>query len=167
MVNKIKTKRLLLLCVSVTVAVILFMLSRVFFDNIEANHLARPVNEWKKALNPVGFTGIISDKEKFNYTDRELFAIKLKNVSIQNADSIPNDCEFFTYKNGIIKFAAYSETVNRWEDYGLEEGYFIEKKVDNDTMFVYTPDHQLKYVFELFDGIVNEWTPRQLPPDKN
>ena len=161
------TKRIFSVCVSIAIAIVLFIVVRAFFPRITTNHLARPVAEWKTALKPLGFTGTVSNKGEFNFTDRNLLAIELKNVRIINADSIPKDCEFFIYRDGTIKFAAYSQTVSRWDDYGLEEGYFVEKKVNNDTMFVYRRNHQLKNVFELFDGIVNEWTPRQLPHHDN
>ena len=161
MANKLNTATIITVIISIIITIVFLTLSRTFFSGIEESHAARPVSDWKAALKPVGFIGVVSDKGKFSFTDRVLFSIEVKTTALQNADSIPKDCEFFTYESGTLKFAAYSETVNRWEKYGLEEGYFIEKKVNNDTMFVYTPDHKPKYVFELFDGIVNRWQPRQ------
>lgn len=114
-------------------------------------------------MHPVGFKGRVLSRSKFSFSDRLLYAVAIENPDIQNADSIPSRCEFFTYSKNVLRFTAFSETVNRAPNYDLFEGFFVEKKVNSDTIFVFFPDGSPKYLFELFDGINSEWTPREWP----
>ena len=88
----------------------------------------------------------------------------MKTDTVLNSKNIPTNCDFFSY-NGINKvdFVAYSQNVDRWDKYGLRIGDIIEKKVNNDTLIVYSQDNTPKYLFELFDGIAVKWIPRELP----
>jgi len=156
-------KKVIFFCLALCVPIAIILFTRGFNTHVNKVVAARHVASWKKALTPVGFRGIVSGKNDFNLIERGLYTISLEKVNIENEDSIPMGCEFFEYNKGTIKFTAYSETVSRWPDYGLEKGFIVEKKVNNDTLFVYTPDNAPKYVFELFDGIVNKWKPRVWP----
>jgi len=118
--------------------------------------------ELKERLKTVGFTGEVSNRSNYSMFERGMFLIELKNVKICNRELIPTDCDFLFLKSNKLDFVAYSETVNRWDKYGLDIGYIVEKKVNSDTIVIYSSKDKPKYLFEIFDGIVNEWKPREL-----
>ena len=159
-----KFKKIILAVIAISLPVVFVKILRSFGNEVETQHASRPVEAWKKALHPVGFKGKVSNKSKFSFTDRTLFSIELKDPVVVNSNHIPPDCEFFRYVGGVLSFAAYSETVSRGTHYDLFEDFIIEKKQDSDTLYVYYPDGSPKYLFELFDGIVNTWIPREWPP---
>jgi hypothetical protein len=77
---------------------------------------------------------------------------------------MPKNIEFLQCDTlGNLSFVAYSENVNRWDEYGLSVGDIVEKKANSDTVLVLSPQYKPRYLFELFDGIAIDGVPRKLP----
>ena len=142
-----------------------FFLFLVTFLNQSTKHTPGKsvIAEWKKKLKGVGFSGVVSSKANYSLVERGMFLIELKDVKVCNKDLIPADCDFLFLKSKTLGFVAYDQTVDRWDKYGLDVGYSVEKKVNSDTIVVYSGKNKPKYLFEIFDGLVNKWEPRELP----
>jgi len=151
----------------ITGGVILFIFSLLLIGFLSQSTKHTPdknvIAEWKKKLYSVGFSGVVSDKSNYHMFEREMFLIGLQNVKVCNQELIPADCDFLFLKSNKLNFVAHSETVNRWDKYGLDLGYKVEKKPNSDTVVVYSGKNKPKYLFEIFDGLVNKWEPRDLP----